>query len=93
MSKLTIDLLVMDDACEPYICGVRGACTIEDLQAIEKEIVENRDGYLPTDGTYTIEASFFKGQYGEYGRCELAPGWEWEIVEFSPFDFGEEAAQ
>ncbi|KMK13561.1 hypothetical protein ABW09_23475 [Pluralibacter gergoviae] len=93
MSKVTIDLLVMDDACEPYICGVRGACTIEDLQAIEKEIVENRDDHLPTDGTYTIEASFFEGQYGEYGRCELAPGWEWEIIEFSPFDFGEEAAQ
>lgn len=93
MSKVTIDLLVMDDACEPYICGVRGACTIEELQAIEKEIIENRDDRLPADGTYTIEASFFKGQYGEYGRCELAPGWEWEVVDFSPFDFGEEAAQ
>ncbi|EGT3137565.1 hypothetical protein [Citrobacter farmeri] len=60
MGKLTIDLLVMDDACDPYICGVRGACTIEDLQAIEKEIVENRDDYLPADGTYTIEAVFLR---------------------------------
>ncbi|WP_407210269.1 hypothetical protein [Citrobacter portucalensis] len=90
MSKVTIDLFVMDDACTPYICGVRGACTIEDLQAIEKEIIENRDERLPTDGTYAIEANFFSGQYGEYGRCELAPGWEWEVVEFSPFDYQEE---
>lgn len=91
MSKVTIDLFVMDDACEPYICGVRGDCTISDLQAIEKEIIENRYDQLPTDGIYAIEASWFKGQYGEYGRCEIAPAWEWEIVEFSPFDIPEES--
>ncbi|EMJ8410449.1 hypothetical protein JK156_22725 [Enterobacter ludwigii] len=90
MSKVVIDLLVMDDFSDPFICGVRGACTIEDLQAIEKEIIENRDERLPKDGTYTIETSLFKGQYGEYGRCELAPGWEWEIVEFSPLEIPEE---
>ncbi|HEM6675036.1 TPA: hypothetical protein U2I19_000596 [Citrobacter amalonaticus] len=90
MSKVTIDLLVMDNAYDPYICGVRGQCTISDLQAIEKEIIENRDDHLPKDGTYTIEAIFYKGQYDEYGRCEIAPGWEWEIVEFSPFDIPEE---
>ncbi|SUY94215.1 hypothetical protein [Citrobacter koseri] len=47
MSKVIIDLLVMDDFTDPFICGVRGACTIEDLRAIEKEIIENRDDRLP----------------------------------------------
>lgn len=90
MEKVTIDLFVMDDVGEPFICGVRGACTIEELQAIQKEIIENRGDHLPEEGTYAIEASWFKGQYDEYGRCELAPGWEWEITEFSPFDFSGE---
>lgn len=87
MSKLAIDLFVMDDACEPYICGVRGACTIRDLQAIEKEIIENREDHLSGSGIYAIEVSWFKGQLDEYGRCEIAPAWEWEIIESSPFDF------
>lgn len=90
VNKISIDLLVMDEFCEPYICGVHGACTIEDLQAIQEEIVENRGDHLPEQGTYAIEAFWFKGQYDEYGRCELAPGWEWEIAEFSPFDYPEQ---
>lgn len=90
MGKVTIDLFVMDDVGGPFICGVRGACTIEELQAIQKEIVENRGDHLPEEGTYAIEAFWFKGQYDEYGRCELAPGWEWEITEYSPFDFSGE---
>lgn len=90
MEKVMIDLFVMDDVGEPFICGVRGACTIEDLQAIQKEIIENRGDHLPEEGTYAIDAFWFKGQYGEHGRCELAPGWEWEITEYSPFDFSGE---
>ncbi|QMA42784.1 hypothetical protein HV032_15265 [Citrobacter freundii] len=56
MSKVTIDLFVMDDVSEPFICGVNGPCTIEDLQAIQKEIVENRGDHLPEQGTYAIDA-------------------------------------
>lgn len=87
MSKLSVDLFVMEDVGDPFICGVRGACTIEELQDLQSTIVENRDDHLPNDGTYAIEATWFKGQYGEYGRCELAPGWEWQIVDYSAFDF------
>lgn len=91
MRKVTIDLFVMDDVSDPFICGVNGPCTIEDLQAIQKEIVENRGDNLPEQGTYAIDVFWFKGQFDEYGRCEIAPAWEWEIVEFSPFDIPEES--
>ena len=90
MDKITIDLFVMDDAGEPFICGVRGACTIEQLQDIQETIIENRDDHLPHEGTYVIEAFWFKGQYGERGCCEVSPGWEWEIADFSPLDISGE---
>lgn len=89
MGKVAIDLFVMDECCDPYICGVRGSCTIEDLQAIQKEIVENRVDHLPNPGTYAIEAFWYAGQFDEHGRCEMPPAWEWEIADYSPFDLPE----
>ena len=68
----------------PFICGVNGHVTTAMLNEIEADIDENADDILcKGDGVYLFEATRFDGQYGDEGRCELAPCWELEMVLFS----------
>ena len=68
----------------PFICGVNGHVTTWMLDEIEKDIDDNADDILcKGDGVYLFEATRFPGQYGEEGRCEIAPGWELDMVLFS----------
>ncbi|MEB6533252.1 hypothetical protein MXM51_01640 [Pantoea stewartii] len=66
-----------------WICRVNGDCTLLMLQEIESELVEFFYD-SSKEGTYELTCKYFKGQYGEYGRCELEPGWEIFIDSFSP---------
>lgn len=82
-APVIVDFFVMDDVGEPFICGINGACTIDELRDIEKEFGETyHDIDCHQDGKYKIKCSWFPGQFGEYGRCELAPGWEFELMKF-----------
>lgn len=67
----------------PFICHVDGACTIKALQEIESEIASEFSGFND-DGSYTFICHWFAGQYGDYGRCELSPGWELTLETFTP---------
>lgn len=68
---------------EPFICAVYGKCTTYDLAEIELEMKSMLEDFV-NDGDYEISCNYFKGQYGEYGRCELPPGWELSITGFTP---------
>lgn len=82
--KIFIKVMWMDGD-DPFIFHVNGPATISVLQEIEADIKENGLGCMHKgDGNYELEADYFEGQYGEYGRCELAPGWELSLIDFVP---------
>ena len=76
-----IDVAYMDGE-KPFIFAVHGRATVEILESIEKELAENPPE--KGDGDYRYEATHFEGQYGEYGVCEIAPGWELSEISFTP---------
>lgn len=68
---------------DPFICAVHGKATIEVLTQIEEAIREHAD-FGKGDGVYRYEPEWFAGQFGEYGQCELRPGWGFDEVGFDP---------
>lgn len=92
MRKIKIGVFVMDAVGDPFICRVNGDCTIEDLQSIQRNVVENRGEELDREGHYEIEVGWFRGQYSRDGFCETAPGWEWEVIKFDAIEEQGEAA-
>lgn len=91
-TPVTVDFCVMDDMFEPFICGVDGGVTLDELKAIEKEFIDNhQDNGCHQDGNYRIKCSWYSGQYDEMGRCELSPGWELDLIGFEPLPVGEES--
>lgn len=91
-SKFHVSIFVMEGE-DPFICEVNGAVTIEVLQELESQIHSQMpSNELKEDGVYSLTVSRFEGQYGEYGRCELEPYWEWDVEGFEPINCGEEAA-
>jgi hypothetical protein len=72
---------------DPTVCRVEGDCGVEDLQMIERdESVAQAGEFDGPDGYYTYRAHFFSGQYGDFGRCEIAPHIDLEQVAFTPLD-------
>lgn len=69
---------------DPFICAVNGNCTIDNLDEIEKEVRENSYDDMKLDGRYKFRCAWYAGEYGEYGVCEIAPGWELELINFEP---------
>jgi len=77
--------ILFQEGDPPFICGVNGMVTTGVLDKIESDVTENAVNYFDQgDGVYLFEASYFSGQYGEFGRCELAPCWELDLVLFTP---------
>ena len=71
----------------PFICGVNGKITVDELARIEKESIAEGDALFDKgEGSYLFNAIWFSGQYGEYGRCELPPCFELYLTEFIPVD-------
>jgi len=65
----------------PFICGVLGHATLDALQEMETDVAVNADEYFTKgDGTYLFDATSQPGQYGEFGRCEILPHWELELL-------------
>lgn len=85
-----IELCFVDETTI-FVCGAEGNITIGMLEEIENDVLENGlDMFERGVGTYLFRASYYKGQYGEYGACELAPGWELDFVAFEPFEEDED---
>lgn len=83
--ELRVTLFYADEI-EPFIHTVAGACTVNVLQQIEAEANEYKEeNFTKGAGDYEFSAHYFEGQFGEYGRCELAPGWELDLVSFREF--------
>lgn len=78
---------------DPFVCGVTGHVTTEALFKIEAEAKQESESLFDKgDGSYLFEATWFSGQYGEYGQCELPPGWDLEWVAFEEADLGHNAS-
>ena len=71
------------DWWETFIYEVNGRITTQRLAEIQAQALENEaDIFTKGYGDYTFNMTYFTGQYSFEGRCELAPGWEFEDVEF-----------
>ena len=68
-----------------FICGVNGHITTETMEAIEKDINENRDDD-EKDGRYLYEITYSEAQTGDEGRIELPAYWDLSEIAFEPND-------
>lgn len=76
------------DAWDTFIYGISGNLTMNALKAIDAAI-RDEDAESLFDkgpGDYILNASYFKGQYGFEGRCEIKPGWELAVESFTHLD-------
>lgn len=83
-SNLEVTFCHLAGGDTPFICSVSGKVTTTQLCEIEDEVAENEYDDLVKTGLYTFSCSYFPGQYGEYGVCEISPGWELELIKFEP---------
>ena len=78
---------------DPFICAVRGRICVEQLEAAQRDFRENLPDELEQgDGIYTFDFFYEEGQYDEWGRCEIAPGWGFDFVSYAAFEDAEEPA-
>jgi len=83
-----VQVLYCPGAWDTFIYGVSGHLTMEALTAIDAAI-RDEDAEALFDkgpGSYILNASYFKGQYGFEGRCEIKPGWELTVESFAHLD-------
>lgn len=72
---------------DTFICAVRGRICVEQLEAAQRDFRENLPDELEKgDGIYTFDFFYEKGQYDEWGRCEIAPGWGFDFVSYKAFE-------
>lgn len=82
MQLLTVELLCQDGEL-PFVCGVVGCATADAINEIEREAGANTDEmFTRGDGSYLFRATWEAGQYGDEGRCEIAPYWDLELLAF-----------
>jgi hypothetical protein len=92
-APLTVTVCHLGDGDDPFVFQCNGRVTKEVLADIDKELQDNRDTLFPDGpGDYEYSVSRYHGQYGEYGRCELAPGWEFDQIGFKPLPQPPDAA-
>lgn len=86
MSKLTVTVFYMSELETPFICAVNGSVTTGVLDEIEGDIQNFEDSMFEDGpGEYTFSVTREPGQYGEYGMCEIAPYWDFNLELFSDF--------
>lgn len=67
-------------------CGKISGSVMEDIEA---DLRANADDlFRQGAGDYLYEASYFPGQYGFEGRCELPPCWELDEIGFRAAEEG-----
>lgn len=80
---LTIEVLYMGTGEQPFVCAINGRISMGAFRAIEKELREEQE-YSGGAGLYLYEAKYDSGQYDEFGRCEIRPGWELTQINHNP---------
>lgn len=79
---VTIEVLWLGEGDVLMITAVNGRTSIDGLQQIEKDLTDNEGEYLTKGpGIYLFEADHDSGQYDECGRCEISPGWGFNLIE------------
>lgn len=79
--RITVFHQAGDDA---FICAAHGRFTVDVLQDIERQILENPiEG---PDGNYEYSVNYLPAETGEFGMIEIAAGWELEQIGYSAFD-------
>lgn len=82
---LIVSVCHLGDGDDPFVFQCHGRVTTSALASIDKALLENRDTHFPDGpGDYEFSLTWDEGQYGFEGRCELAPGWEFEQTGFKP---------
>ncbi|WP_313740493.1 hypothetical protein [Pseudomonas sp.] len=76
-----VEVLHMGEGDETFITAVSGRITVERLQDIEKQMADG-EAFDKGAGSYVFDCSYFPGQYGEFGYCELPPCWELTHIGF-----------
>ncbi len=76
-----IEVLHVGSYEDTFICAVNGRVPVSALVEIEGQLREEE--FEKGHGLYLFEACYFSGQYGEFGMCEIAPGWELTLIEFN----------
>jgi len=79
-SGVVIEVLRLEGGEEPFVCAINGRISLAALEEIEKSLREEQE-FEHGEGLYLYEAHYFSGQYGEFGMCEIAPGWELTLLE------------
>jgi len=75
--------------CPAFLAGVSGRVIIGELEEMEKDCNDNlEEVFTKGAGDYLFRATFFPGQYGDDGRCELQPGWELTELAYRKMDMG-----
>ena len=75
-----IEVLLLGGGEDPFVCAVNGRISLTALQEIEKILIEEQD-FQHGEGLYLYEANYFSGQFGAFGMCEIAPGFELTLIE------------
>lgn len=84
---IKVSVFHLEGGHDPFIFRCNGKVTAMVLADIDKALRENEGDYFPSGpGTYEFNVTRFDGQYGFEGRCELAPGWEFESAGFEPLE-------
>lgn len=78
--RLVIEVLRLEGGEDPFICAINGRISLSALESIEKDLREECE-FEHGEGLYLFEACYFEGQYGEFGMCEIRPGWELTLIE------------
>jgi hypothetical protein len=81
--KKTIIEVFQQKGDPAFICGVDGWIVGHVMEAIEKDINENRDED-EKDGRYLYEISYSEAQTGDEGRIELPAYWDLREIAFEP---------
>lgn len=82
--KSPLIVVLVFDGMPPLITAFNGgyACT-NIIAEIEADLCSDAADLLDKgDGDYLFRATYFEGQYGEYGVCEIAPCWELSLLGF-----------
>ena len=68
----------------PFIYDSVGRINLEEFDEITAQAMKNQtEIFTKGGGDYTFKMTYFSGQYGPDGRCEYAPGWEFDFVAFA----------
>jgi len=75
-----LEVLRLEGGEDPFICAINGRIALDPLCEIEEQLRDEEE-FSHGEGLYLYEARYYSGQFGEYGMCEIAPGWELTLIE------------